>query len=159
MPQAQKKEPLRAKPKELGGHSFMVGYFTPSDAIPMLGRIIEIAGPIVTAWNKDLAETLRNAGLSSPSTLELVKDLLGSTMWRSNGKWISVKESFNDPNLFVGPEGLDTLFRLVAFVVEVNFNVPFLFSKLGVNLPQAEPEVEGSGSRMSEGSSEMQVAS
>lgn len=124
---------------------------------------MELLAPIVgmfsgNAGANEIADLVRSAGLSDPATFDFFKtQVLQTTQVQMNGKWIRVEEVFDHPDLFVGPEGLEEYFRVVAFAVRSNFATPFVLSKLGAVFRKLEAvgETPAENSPSLETSSEM----
>lgn len=137
-------EGIRGKQKTIGGRLWTVAYFPPSRAWVLQAKVVELVGPVILAAFQErnaesLVAALRNARLSEQ--LPLVRELLSSTYaHQPDGKMLQLTGDLLDhPELFWGPEGMETLHLLLAFVVEANFRGPLLSSRLGAIFKRAEP--------------------
>ena len=117
----------------IGAHTFRVVYFSVDVAGPLFFRLTEKLGSLVSGLGGDWGLAVRNMGLSDRAGFRAFTDeIFANTQVRIANKWVAVTAVFDDPDLFMGPEGLEHLFELTAHALKVNFAGPFVSSKLAL---------------------------
>lgn len=73
-----------------------------------------------------LGSALAALHLNDGKSVRLIKDILEGVQYSDDGgeTWLPARETFD--TVFAGPEGLETLFRVVGWSVEANYKGPLV---------------------------------
>lgn len=134
----------------LGPHTFRVVCYPVETAVPLFFRVLEKIGSVGSGLDGDWGSAIRATGMTGPDAMAFINDVLAFTQVRSGDLWVPVTKSYGDPDLFMGPEGLERLGELVYLVVKDNYYGPLLSRKLAEILRAVARKMQATAARFSQ---------